>query len=713
MRSEEQIFEEVRDLCTTTGYIHTLAAMCIFESFIPYTDEVRVDNLAHLYTEDRLVRTETTLLLRLLATRSLNFEAVGAGDLKSQTERSKELLGDLHKSLMSHWGTPADLLKEKRTPFDQGDSWREPFFYGGESAYPFQFISLAVKKYASDNAWLLEQKGFSIEDAALIVEAILRIREDNGTEVITKISKGNQTASALQGMTFSVQALVKLTDLEEGTVRSFLLAFAFEAGSALPPFNSILDFNCVNATPILKLSDNDFALFDIFSLTAALYETPNFWLLSDTSYAATLKKNRGSFTENFAIERLRNVFGKANVFSNLDIYKRKGTKSRSNRLGEIDVLVTFGDRAILVQAKSKRLTLQAIGGNEKQIKDDFQKSVQSSYDQGKSCAELLNATDFIFVDTEGNEVSLKTGFKKIYLVCLLADHYPALSSQARMFLNYKVTNEVPAPYVIDVFTLDVLTEMLDTPLHFLSYIERRSQYDDMVVASHEITVLGYHLKTNLWIEDKQSMIMLHDDTASGLDIAMMARRRGLPGSTIPEGILPGYSKGAIGSILREIEHRADSETLELGFELLRLSGETVDNLNAGIFRIRKMTNADGELHDLSAAWADSVGITIHCSIRPAPVAMAALASHCSKRKYKEKSPKWFGLCIDREGHIRFGANLYYPWIFDAEMEKSVEKMQSAQSMKTLRTQFAKPKGPGRNEPCPCGSGKKSKKCCYS
>jgi hypothetical protein len=51
--------------------------------------------------------------------------------------------------------------------------------------------------------------------------------------------------------------------------------------------------------------------------------------------------------------------------------------------------VLFGDRALVLQAKSKRLTLEARHGNDLQIQDDFKKSIQDSSDQAYLCAQLL------------------------------------------------------------------------------------------------------------------------------------------------------------------------------------------------------------------------------------------------------------------------------------------------------------------------------------
>ena len=90
----------------------------------------------------------------------------------------------------------------------------------------------------------------------------------------------------------------------------------------------------------------------------ALYETPFFWLIEDKSYKDIALKNRGAFTEGFSKESLKKVFGEGRVFTNINIYNKK------TNVAEIDVLVIFANRAIIVQAKSKKLTIEARKGND-------------------------------------------------------------------------------------------------------------------------------------------------------------------------------------------------------------------------------------------------------------------------------------------------------------------------------------------------------------
>src|SRR5690606_29615671 len=130
---------------------------------------------------------------------------------------------------------------------------------------------------------------------------------------------------------------------------------------------------------------------------------------------------------------------------------------------------------------------------------------------------------------------------EIYILCLVSDHYPALSFQARQFLKYDDTDTIKPPFVLDVFTLDVVTEMLQSPLRFLSYLNRRTFYAQRLFAQQELTILAYHLKQNLWLSEKHDLFMLAEDFSADLDIAMSARRDGVPGKITPDGILTRFA----------------------------------------------------------------------------------------------------------------------------------------------------------------------------
>jgi len=141
-------------------------------------------------------------------------------------------------------------------------------------------------------------------------------------------------------------------------------------------------------------------------------------------------------------------------------------------------------------------------GNDLALQEDFKHAVQDAYDQGVACSKPILAGNYKLIGRTTQQLVNPGNLKEIYIFCVVADHYPSLSFQAHQFLKLDTSAQIRTPFVTDVFAVDVITEMLQTPLRFLSYVSRRVQYHDRVMASHEITVLAYHLRSNLWIDDE-------------------------------------------------------------------------------------------------------------------------------------------------------------------------------------------------------------------
>ncbi|WP_366942060.1 SEC-C metal-binding domain-containing protein [Cupriavidus basilensis] len=130
------------------------------------------------------------------------------------------------------------------------------------------------------------------------------------------------------------------------------------------------------------------------------------------------------------------------------------------------------------------------------------------------------------------------------------------------------------------------------------------------------------------------------------------------------------------------------------------------------------TRADGKTHDVTFACKDGPGITFHCSDEPALTAGPRLDSYCRRRKYKERADKWFGLCMASRGpEVRFGISLTYPWVEDAQLTGETRDMPAPmpieEAMSAVLSRRRRVQKVGRNDPCPCGSGLKFKKCCSS
>jgi len=686
------------------GYVHAIAYLCFRDNIVRYQGEMTAKDMQNLFSPTRLVRTEmSTLIGLLMKEEEIDYGLPTPEITQRYITRTEELLNEMHLEILKEpFGDLGlkEVLEKGINPFTRGTVLREVIFYGGESGYSFQYRDLSVRKYAADNKWLESNKGFSIETARDVVDALGRLHIEKLTATMEAISQSHPDQwTFLPGFSFSLEELSMFAGIDAPIVEKVLDAFTLPREEKNQAFRSIHDFNVANATPILRLNDQDFVLFQQYSLAEALYDSPFYWMGDDPAYRSVAMMNRGRFTESFSKERLELVFGDKNVHSNVDIYESKGRK-----VGEIDVLIIFANRAIVLQAKSKRLTLEARKGNDNQIRDDFKKSVQNSYDQGYECAKFLADPKLRFVDGHGRDIEVAQTLKTIDILCVVSDNYPSLSFQARQFLKFQTTDVIQPPFVMDIFTLEVMTEMLDSPLYFLSYVNRRVGYSDKLMASHEMVILSQHLKRNLWIEKKYQMVLLEDDIGADLDVAMSVRRDNVPGQPTPDGILTRIANTVIGRILKEIEARPDPGTVDFGFMLLTLGEYGVIEISKAIETIARKARADGQSHDLTVPMGKATaGLTVQSNDEPISTAGPRLEGHCRLRKYAQKAHDWYGICVKpSDMSLRFGLSLNYKWQSDAEMDVAASHLRKFGTLG---------KKVGRNDPCPCGSGLKFKKCC--
>ncbi|MBR7794121.1 SEC-C domain-containing protein [Undibacterium sp. FT147W] len=210
---------------------------------------------------------------------------------------------------------------------------------------------------------------------------------------------------------------------------------------------------------------------------------------------------------------------------------------------------------------------------------------------------------------------------------------------------------------------------------------------------------------------------LEDSVGTGLDLSMLVRRENVPGPWTPPGILTRLQQHRLGQVIKEIERQPNPAMLALGFQILKIGENSFVSLSKIIEDIMRRTMMDGGQHDVSVPLANGKsGLTIHVNLLSQEEAEQRLAAHCEVRKYLERAESWFGLVLDaHSGQIRFGLQISGPWTHDPELEATelFKTLRRGSSTKQIALPKFKAKKIGRNDPCPCGSGKKSKRCCYS
>ena len=694
VRAEEVVFQALEDLCTSFGFIHAIAYICFRDNIVSYSNKLTSDDIAKITSDGKLIRTEISTLIGLMLKKDIDFSIPKPDILQGYINTADTLMQELHDAITA----PAeeiflDVIKNKKNenPFTRGEFLRELIFYSGDSAYDFQYQELAVEKYINDNDWFLENKAFSVTDVKVIIETISEIQSEKLSSLHEVLWKTHPSKWTLLGnYIFTIEDLASKIDIDKKTIKNILDSFT-SVDEKNDLFSHLSNFNIANAKPLILLNENEYISFQHFSILEAFYESPFYWFMEDKPYRKVAEKNRGDFTEDFSYKTLCKVFGEENVYKNIEIYDNK------IRVGEIDVLVMYANRAIVLQAKSKKLTLEARKGNDLALTTDFKHAIQDSYEQGKDCAYFIQDTKYVLKEFEDNIINIRRDFKEIFIFCIISDHYPALAFQTQQLLEYEQSEVIKLPFVMDVFLLDIMVEFLSNPLYFLSYINKRTTYFKKFFIQQELTLLSYHLTQNLYLEDDNTIMIISDDVCAYLDEAILSRRKGIGEKKTPEGILTNYKNTIIGNFLDNISSHEDDHTIEIGFSLLTLSEEAIVEINNGVEKAISLFFEDGKGHDFTAGFdVAQTGITIHINALDYDKAYSSLINHCKLRKYKHHANNWFGICIDPYTKtVKCGVMSDTEWVYSKKISEEIVQNLIAKNVKI-----------GRNEKCPCGSGGK-------
>lgn len=707
--SEENVMSDLEKLCRPPGYIHALAYICFRDNFVQLNEEMNATVLLPQYKPHVLLHSEIAVLIGHLIKSPIDSKCPPFSVINDYVRQSDQLLIQLHESMspdIPRQGTIEDRMDYLESFLKSGIALKEAIFYHGQPAYPFQYLSFAVERYSDDKEWMKKVKGFDVSEVVNLFSLVERILLFKVNILLQEKKKSNEIASMLPIFTFTIEELEIATELNPGTIKRILDQFSTDGTKGNAGFCKIGDFNICSAHPLIRIHENEYVSLHRYLLSESIYKGPFYWMCEDNPYQPTASKHRGLFCEKFVIERLRLIFDEKYLFHNVEFFQGKG-----NIIGEIDVLLSFGRRAVIFQAKSKQLTLASRKGSVSFIHKDFQAAIQDAYDQGFKCGKYLTDKSISARVQTDDSISVPRDFDKIYIIPIISENYPALNFQVHQFLKFETSSIICPPLVMDIFFLDVLTEMLSKPLYFFTYLDRRIEFHNRIITNQELTIFSHFIKRNLHIESNIEMMMLADDIASDIDAAMIVRREGLPGERIPDGILTRNKDTHIGRVIEGLISSSKAEDINLVSFLLSLSEDSVISISKKLEELRKEAVTDRRTHDLSVEFTTaSTGLTIHWTTSPESESLILLSRHCEKRKYRQKMQKWVGLALSPlNGSLRFHISIDYKWTQNNELDKETSTMPNFLTRDSLfggSSKIIK-----RNETCRCGSGKKYKHCC--
>ncbi|MBN9002584.1 MAG: preprotein translocase, partial [Rhizobiales bacterium] len=145
LRSEQDIFDELATVCQRPGFAHAIATFCFRDNIVGYGDKLKGEDYAKMFSSDRLIRTEISTLIGLMARAPIDWAKPSNENIEHMLKQAEALLQELHIVLNrpGEENFKAMMEGEDANPFKAGSFLREPIFYAAESAYASQYRDFA------------------------------------------------------------------------------------------------------------------------------------------------------------------------------------------------------------------------------------------------------------------------------------------------------------------------------------------------------------------------------------------------------------------------------------------------------------------------------------------------------------------------------------------------------------------------------------------
>ena len=599
-RGEGEILADLDQLTQEPGFIYTFCMM-VWQALWMTTEEV-----PDIDWHGRPNNKELSLLLGFLAKRPLELEYVPIREkAENQVIRASELLNELHVwcgiPTFDTSGKAGDNLQEQFDDFTKAyEEWMqsgrgmvEPIFYGNEGAHIFQYLEMASKRYVADEDWIRQNLGTGFDTITEIAGVLERVSRGRLQQVDLWSTHEQICRAVLDAMSFHPD---DVPEVGRHDLDKFLDRFSCVPGCVNQDFNSMGGYNQMHSHPVIKLGDGRFCVPLLPNLAQSIYESPYYWMLADEAYRDAAFNNRGDATEIITRDLLVPIFGQSRV--------HRGVKVKKGRddVTDLDVLAISGNKALVVQCKSKKLTLIARAGDGQALRKDFIQAVQDAYDQAFKGREALLQGGCTFTDADGTPVKLPTEIDDVYIVCVTGDHYPAVITQACIHLDRKA--EDPHPVLMSVFDLDVVSFYLSDRFEFLYYIRQRVDHAVHFIADSEMTLLGFHLKRKLFPQDNADGMLIDASYSQLADANFLVARGNWQASEADDRLFHEWKNDAFDQLLADVKTVANTQlrpgvaTEDVVLHLYDFAGEAADYLIKTAENQKLATLRDGQRHDV-------------------------------------------------------------------------------------------------------------------
>lgn len=471
--------------------------------------------------------------------------------------------------------------------------------------------------------------------------------------------------------------------------------------------------------PFIKIDERYYCI-DNYSLFDNLYRVIQRIITSKRpEYATNWNNKQQELSEQLPIDLFLKLLPGAQVYHSV-YYRWEKSKGSSKEWCEADALIIYEDHLFIIEVKAGAFTYTPPTTDFPAYVESLKNLIHKPAEQGKRfLAYLRSADEIIIYNKEHDEIGKLSGkeFNHATICAVTLDPFTEIAAQVQHLKKIGIDVGTDPVWSISVDDLRVYTELFDNPLIFLHFVEQRMRAfrSEVIRTDDELDHLGLYIKHNVYTEyasdyNKIDHIIWHG-YRSEIDTFFSDK---LLDPTI-KCLIKQKMPSRLEEIIDLLAASRKPGRRKIASTILDTSGDWRTSIAEKIdetlsqqykFHVAKPLSAHGGQNITLLCWQQGI-LERDEKLALEHTYLAMLAAGEGERLLLELVYNPAGKAIDASF-----ACLSADTIPTNELETLKIK---AEELRFRRIKAAKATGGkiGRNDQCPCGSGKKYKQCCIS
>ena len=460
--------------------------------------------------------------------------------------------------------------------------------------------------------------------------------------------------------------------------------------------------------------------FDLYSLLDNIYRVMQRTILRlKPAYCETWNSIQKDLSENFPFEYFARILPGAKVLK--PVYYRGKTEAGTTDWCETDGLLMYDDHLFVIEVKAGAFTYTPPATDIHAWLKSLDNLVLKPITQGKRFIKYLMSADKVPLFNEKHEQIgelCKSEIRHVTICAVTLDPFTEIAAQVQHLHKIGMDIGTEPVWSLSVDDLQIYADVFENPLLFLHYVEQRmcAFRSDVVRCNDEIDHLGLYLIHNHYsshVEDIHSQSGAHIQfTGYSEDVDKFFHDRLLdPDTPCP---LRQKMPARLFEIVQLLSQSAGAGRARVASYLLDLNDDSRRNISDFIDTELANQQATKQARPFSTH-GNNINLTVFCwkagcVTRDATQALEnarsiLLINNDSERLLLELTFADNCMLEDVSWH----------WVDLSGIPRHALPRLQARAERFRRDRVNKARVQkrkiGRNEPCPCGSGQKYKKCC--